>query len=204
MRLVIFIITVVFSLGCSKQDGISKQSFDSVKNSDKKEIIAQTKQTSTQPVKTHKKGESIELYDLIYSLLPEQSDKKINVEWSALDNIGFIVFDKQLYLNKSKDGKLTDKLILKSKKSKDKYNSSECYITLNGNQTGYSNIYIGVGCAKCFHDNEDYDYTINTVFNGFDHKLNEISINSYTTGYELILPGKQECYIIIKIGRAHV
>lgn len=202
MKSIIILLLFLVFLGCSKQDKTSNQNADSVKNGGSTTAgdVKQTSQTTSQPVKTktYTKGEPIELYDLVFSMLPNKSDEKTYIEWAALDNIGFVIFDKQLYQNESKDGKLVDKLILKSKKSNDKYISSDCFITLSGNQNGYSKIHIGVSCAKCFHDSEDNDYTINTVFNGFEHKVTQFSINSYTEGYELIMPGKQTVYCIIK------
>lgn len=137
----IILLTMLIFLGCSKQEKTANQNADSVKNSTTGEV-KQTNQTTRQPVKTYKKGEPIELYDLIYMLLPDESATGSIIDWNMGSDIDAIKWKKEKTYNEVtkksiKHGTLQAKIngeILK-----------DWYIALLGNNEGITEISIGDG-----------------------------------------------------------
>lgn len=99
MKYITFTIIIAFALGCSKQDKNSNQTADSTKTggSSTTENVKQTSQSTSQPVKTYKKGEAIELYDLIYMFLPDENETTERFNWDKLDENSIFKLDKKNY-----------------------------------------------------------------------------------------------------------
>ena len=79
MKPIIFLILVTL-LACSKQGENSEQNTEDIKsNTSIENVMSVSDLHNEQPVKTnkYKVGEPIELYDLIYTLLPENNANEI-------------------------------------------------------------------------------------------------------------------------------
>jgi len=94
MKPIIFLILVTL-LACSKQGENSEQNTEDIKsNTSIENVMSVSDLHNEQPVKTnkYKVGEPIELYDLIYTLLPENNANEIS--WDKLNNMEGIIWQK--------------------------------------------------------------------------------------------------------------
>lgn len=94
MKPIIFLILVTF-LACSKQRENSEQNTEYIKsNTAIENVTSVSDRHNKQRVKTneYRVGEPIELYDLIYMLLPENND--IEIGWKELNSINGITWQE--------------------------------------------------------------------------------------------------------------
>lgn len=141
MKTIIIILALFISLGCSKKEQNTRQNTDSVKTSTvSTENVKQTNQTTSQLVKmkTYKKGEPIELYDLIYMLLPDENETAEIFDWSKVDEISAIKWEKKECWEKRCHKNTRDVSITINNKKYWSRDNGGWNIDIDGNEAGWS------------------------------------------------------------------
>ncbi|MBZ0203788.1 MAG: hypothetical protein K8I03_12290 [Ignavibacteria bacterium] len=211
MKISLFLIFAIF-FGCSKQEKTASQNADSVKNAGSTTAgdVKQTDQTTSQPVKVkeYKKGEPIELYDLIYMLLPNEGETTEVFAWETGNDIKPIKWEKDKHCwdgKCSKNG--TAKVIIDGKNTQA---DGDWYISLNGKENGpgfnwfsigfgFDSHGIGGGDVDCEESLKlDYFFAAKNVTSILleNHKC---SAGSGWAVYEVSFPGKRIFWIKIMI-----
>lgn len=195
-QILILLFFFIASLGCSKQEKSSNKGADSLKSSGSvpTENVETTKQITSQPVKSYKKGEPIELYDLIYMFLPDENETG---DWDKISKIDCIKWGK-------KDCRLNDcsqtgdlRITVNGKKFK-----SEWWVWFEGKESNW----MGFSITYTYNSSDNFDliYTIdlNTLLNhqNFTSIIIEGGGGSdlpYIT-YEMNIPSKKKFWMKVQ------
>lgn len=195
MKYIILILTVAYVLGCAKQEKSSNQNIDSVKTSTgSTEDVKQTSKTTSQPVKTYKKGEPIELYDLIYMLLPDESETSDKFDWSKVDEISAIKWGKKECWEERCSKNTKDVSITINDKKYWSRDNGGWNIDIDGNEAGWSAFDISYVYNSADVFDLECDIEIKKLLNNqaFTSKIIEKGDNGYNCIlHEVSFPGKK-------------
>ena len=187
------------ALGCSKRDSNNNNSLDTNKT-----IGSETSPVYPLPItnaKKYQKGESIELYDLIYMLLPDENTDGKYMDWRYLEifkplfTVSNGVYDVKFSKGFERNAEFGDPnqpLIVPTKK---RYNT-EAILLLRfiGSETGYNRFEIWA--ASCINFK---DYNLHSLFSKkeFTKKIlgtcdeETIKQSELYCDYEIKIPGKK-------------
>ena len=201
MKPIIFLLLAA-SLACSKQGENTEQNtedFKSNRNTSIINITSVSNRNSEQPVKIkeHKADDPIELYDLIYMLLPGEGETEAYVSWERAEEVKIVkwkmkTFDEVVNLY-NKEGEVNVKV-------NDDVSFNNFY--LMGKENGYFILGTGHDILGEGDIRPNIIVKIEELFHGKEYTFKEISITESGTLnnlYEVKFPNKKQVWMKIHL-----